>query len=442
MEMHVSPSGMNWLEKILSVVGDVQPGEGVGALLLTIDMFVLLGAYYLLKTVRESLILTEGGAEIRTYSSAGQAILLLGVVPLYGWIATHLNRNLLTRFSTLFFALNLVGFYFFGHAGHRIGIAFYIWVGIFNVFMVAQLWAFATDLFTEAQGKRLFPLIGVGASVGAVAGAWAAGRLVEPLGPYNIMLVSAFLLIVCALLTRLSGYAIVRHQSEDRKKLDTETLGTEGGFELILRDRYLTLIAILTILLNIVSLSGDFILGKLVLAHADQVLGAGHAASKARKAFVGSFYASYYQWTNVFSFVMQTLLVSRIFKYFGVRKSLFVLPTLSLVTFASIVFSPVIGVVRTLKITENGTNYSLQNTVRHALLLPTSREVKYKAKAAIETFCVRMGDVLQALIVFLGTALHFSLRSFATVSLVMTVLWLFVAVALFREHRHRLPDVH
>ena len=83
----------NWLERMLSIVADVQSGEALDVLLLTIDMFVLLGSYYLL-TVRESLILTEGGAEIRTYSSAGQAALLFGIVPLYGWIASHLNRNL------------------------------------------------------------------------------------------------------------------------------------------------------------------------------------------------------------------------------------------------------------------------------------------------------------------------------------------------------------
>jgi ATP:ADP antiporter, AAA family len=86
-----SQSRKNRLERILSIVCDVGPGEGLGALILTINLFTLLGAYYLLKTVRESLILAEGGAEVKAYSSAAQAILLLGVVPLYGWIATHLN---------------------------------------------------------------------------------------------------------------------------------------------------------------------------------------------------------------------------------------------------------------------------------------------------------------------------------------------------------------
>ena len=148
-------------------------------MILTINLFTLLGAYYLLKTVRESLILAEGGAEVKAYSSAAQAIVLLGVVPLYGWIATYLNRNRLLRATTLFFASNLLIFYFVSRSGARIGVVYYIWVGSFNVFTVAQLWAFATDLFSQDQGKRLFPLLGVGASAGAVGGAWIAGRLIS-----------------------------------------------------------------------------------------------------------------------------------------------------------------------------------------------------------------------------------------------------------------------
>jgi AAA family ATP:ADP antiporter len=154
----------------------------------------------------------------------------------------------------------------------------------------------------------------------------------------------------------------------------------------------------------------------------------------ARGAFIGAYYANYYAWTNLASFVIQAFLVSRIFKYLGVRKALFILPALSIATFASILIVPVISVVRVLKIAENGTNYSLQNTIRNALLLPTSREAKYKAKAAIETFCVRLGDVLQAGIIFLGTRLHASLTWFATITLAVTVLWTLVAGALYREH--------
>jgi len=428
------------LDRLLFVVSDVQPGEGLGALVLTLNLFTLLASYYLLKTVRESLILAEGGAEVKAYSSAAQAVLLFGVVPLYGWIATRLNRNRLLRWTTLFFASNLLIFYFVGQAGTRIGISYYIWVGIFNVFTVAQLWAFATDLYTQDQGKRLFPLLGVGASAGAVGGAWFAGKLITPLGPYKIMLISAAALGLCAILTRLAGYIITNHSGEQEKLKDKETLSSEGGFQLLLHDRYLMLIAILTVLLNIVSLSGDFIFGKLLVDQTNVIVGSGAALMKARKAYIGGFYASYYEWTNIVSFIIQTFLVSRIFKRIGVRGSLFILPAISVVTFLTILADPILRVVRVLKIAENSTNYSLQNTVRQALLLPTSREAKYKAKAAIETFCVRLGDVTQAGIIFAGTALHFSIRAFSVTTLVITLAWLGVAGRLYVEHKRRTPD--
>jgi AAA family ATP:ADP antiporter len=140
------------------------------------------------------------------------------------------------------------------------------------------------------------------------------------------------------------------------------------------------------------------------------------------------------------SFLLQAFLVSRIFKYVGVRGSLFILPALSFATFGAILINPILSVVRDLKIAENGTNYSLQNTVRNALLLPTSREAKYKAKAAIETFCVRLGDVTQAGIIFAGTRLHASITSYASITLVFTGLWILVAVALYRQHQQKLPE--
>lgn len=422
------------LDYVLSVITDVRAGEGLGALLLTVDLAVLLGGYYLLKTVRESLILAQGGAEVKAYSSAAQAVLLFAVVPIYGWIATRINRNQLLRWTAIFFASNLLLFAYLGHKGVYEAVPYFIWVGIFNLFTVAQLWAFATDLYTETQGKRLFPMLGVGASIGAVGGAWIAGKIIKPIGPFNMMLIAAAALCLCAALSSWAGHVISEREGEREKKKNEETLGPEGGFQLLISDPYLRLIAILTILLNIVSLSGDFILGKLVINHANEVVGSARQLMGARAAFIGAYYANYYACTNLVSFIIQAFLVSRIFKYLGVRKALFILPALSIATFTSILILPVMGVVRVLKIAENGTNYSLQNTIRNALLLPTSREAKYKAKAAIETFCVRLGDVTQAGIIFLGTRLHASLGWFATITLVVTVLWTWVAFALYREH--------
>jgi ATP:ADP antiporter, AAA family len=427
----------NVLERILSIITDVRAGEGFGAILLTVNLTVLLGGYYLLKTVRESLILAQGGAEVKAYSSAAQAILLFAVVPIYGWIATKINRNQLLRWTSVFFASNLLLFAYLGSKGVHEAIPYFIWVGIFNVFTVAQLWGFATDLYTEAQGKRLFPMLGVGASLGAVGGAWIAGKLIKPVGPYYMMLIAATALCLCAALSRWASHVISAREGEREQKKNIETLGKEGGFQLLISDPYLRLIAILTILLNIVSLSGDFILGKLVVNHANEVVGSGKQLLAARGAFIGAYYANYYAWTNLVSFVIQAFLVSRIFKYIGIGGSLFILPVLSIATFTSILVLPIMSVVRDLKVAENGTNYSLQNTVRNALLLPTSREAKYKAKAAIETFCVRLGDVTQAGIIFVATRLHASLKWYSAITLAVTLLWTIVAVVLYPQYRQK-----
>src|SRR5690606_19013182 len=180
------------LERALSLFADVRADEGAGALLMALTVFLLLGGYYLLKTVREALILTEGGAEEKAYSSAAQALLLLGVVPLYGWLSSKVGRLPLMATTSTFFAVNLVLFFLAGQSGARIGIAFYIWLGIFNVFVISQFWAFANDIYTEGQGRRLFPLIGVGSSLGAWLGAEASVPLVQRLasGPYAVLLIT------------------------------------------------------------------------------------------------------------------------------------------------------------------------------------------------------------------------------------------------------------
>ena len=112
------------LEKFLSLFADVRAGEGLGALILMVNIFLLLAAYYLLKTAREPLVLTEGGAAVKSYSSAGQAALLMLLVPLYGLVAAKVNRVRLIVGLLLFFALNLLGFQTLGFAGQKIGVAF------------------------------------------------------------------------------------------------------------------------------------------------------------------------------------------------------------------------------------------------------------------------------------------------------------------------------
>src|SRR5262249_16623001 len=153
----------------------------------------------------------------------------------------------------------LAVFSLLGKAGVPLGVPFYLWVGIFNVTMVAQFWSFANDVYTEGEGKRLFPLLGVGSSVGAIACARLAKALFRFMDPYSLMLVAAGLLVVCLGLT----FAVHRWDAARRSRGEggpsraDAPIGRSGGFGLLLRDRYLGLVAVLTLLLNWVNSTGE-----------------------------------------------------------------------------------------------------------------------------------------------------------------------------------------
>ena len=424
----------NVLERFLSLFSKVQAGEGGTVLLLFLNAFILMGLYYILKPVREALILSQAGAVIKSYSSAAQALLFVLVVPAYGAFAARVNRVWLLSGMTLFFISNLVVFILAGNAGMEVGIAYYIWLGVFSFMVVSQFWAFANDIYTEEQGKRLFPIIGIGGTLGAWVGARLAASLFEVTGPYWLMTLASALLGLFILLTLLVNRQETRRGSAEAEKAQ-EHLSKEGSFKLVMQNRYLMLIAFHVLLLNLVNTVGEFVLGNLVEQTAIAEIGSGEALKDARGNFIGAFYGSFYSWANLVTFLIQSFLVSRFFKYLGVRGSLFVGPIISLCTYGITVFQPVLNIIRPLKVGENSVDYSLNNTVRQALFLPTSREVKYKAKAAIDTFFGRTGDALQAGVVFIGTSLAFGIGAFALVNVGFVVVWLGVCLGIFRKHK-------
>ncbi|MBE0657580.1 MAG: translocase [Bryobacteraceae bacterium] len=429
----------SWIEKALSVFADVRAGEGAGALLMAVNAFILLSLYYLLKPARETLILTQGGAEVKAYSAAGQALLLILVIPFYGWIGTKVDRFKLVAGSLVFFALNLAVFYLAGQAGAREGVVFYIWLGIFNVFVVSQFWAFANDIYTEGQGRRLFPFIGIGSSLGGVWGALAASQMIKRMGlsPYDLMAVAGAMLILSLVIVWVVNRREKRSGSPEAAMLAEKKLNTEGGFQLIMRDRYLMLIAAMIVLLNFVNTSGEYILGKLIVTESFARFGEGAASEAARGQFIGGTWADFFMWVNLLGLVLQAGFVSRLIRHIGVRGSLFVMPCISLASYAMVFGAPMLAIVKLGKTLENSTDYSLQNTLKQALWLPTSREAKYKAKAAVDTFFMRAGDFASGGAVAVGTSIGASVRMFALFNVALAAVWLWVAWRIKAEHRRR-----
>jgi AAA family ATP:ADP antiporter len=397
----------------------VRAGEGVTALLLMLNIFLLLAAYYLLKTIREPLILNvPGGAEVKSYSSAAIAGLLILLVPLYSAVASRVSRVRLINGVTLFFIACLIVFFSLSVAGVAVGVPFFIWVGIFSLMMVAQVWAFAADVYTVDQGKRLFAIVGFGASLGAIVGSFATGQLVKRLGPSVFMLAAAALLAVCLLLTNIIS---MREKSPQTPKPGNHRRQRSG-------------IAFLMLVYNLVNTTGEYILAKTVVTAYARAHGAAAVGGLDEGKVIGEFYGNYFTIVNVASAFLQAFVVSRVIKWFGVRVALLVLPAVALAGYTGMAFIPLLPLIRTVKLAENSIDYSLQSTTRNALYLPTSREEKYKAKQANDAFFVRFGDVLSAGLVLAGTRwLSFGSRQFALVNVALIAGWLILAIVIGRR---------
>jgi ATP:ADP antiporter, AAA family len=438
------------LDRFLRLFADVRAGEGLIAILLTVNLFLLLTGYLIIKTVREALILSEGGAEIKSYAAAGQALLLFLFVPAYGYLASRVNRIKLINGVTLFFVSNLLAFYLMSRLRLPLGVVFFLWVGIFNLSIIAQFWSFANDIYTEDQGKRLFAIVAFGGSLGAILGPKLASVLFEPLGPYLLMLVTAGLLGICLIFPNIVNVMERSGARVAKKATDAaQPLAKGGAFRLVIGKPYLLLIALLMIISNLVNTNGEFILGKTVTQQAQDLVNIPQAALtnegtaapteeqqvKKVRDFIGRFYGDFLFTVSLASALAQLFLVSRIMKFSGVPASLFFLPIISLMGYSVISIIPVLGFIRLAKIVENSTDYSLQNTARQALFLPTTREEKYKAKAAIDTFFVRAGDVLSTALVFLSVQLSLSVQALSLINVFLIALWLLLVFRIGRSYR-------
>jgi ATP:ADP antiporter, AAA family len=318
-------------------------------------------------------------------------------------------------------------------------VPYFLWLGIFNLMVIAQYWAFAADLYTQEQGKRIFPLIGVGSSLGAWVGSLRAGQIVENVGTTRLLVGGAVLLTLCAGLARLANARRPRDSDDRTAAAHERPLGREGGFSLIFSDRYLMLIAALMVVLNVVNTSGEYLFGRYVVDAATAAHGTGPETAAAREAMIGSIYSRLFSTVNLAGFVLQMFVVSRLFKFLGIGKSLFIHPIVALAGYLVMLRAPSINFMAYLKVADNSIDYSLGNTTKQALWLPTSREAKYKAKQAVDSFFVRAGDVLQAGIVFAGERLAFAVPVFAGINVVLAGAWLGIVVLLNRELRRKSP---
>ncbi len=452
----LSDQKLKFTDRFLRIFSEVKPGESITVLILLFDVFLLLLGYYLLKPVREALILAQSDADLQVIlntnlpdwfkhmfqnlkgpqfkaaSSGVQALVMLGFIPLYSWFVSRVKRLHLLIGVTGFYLVNIVILYLlFITNTPFIGFIFYVWLGIFNISMVAQFWSFANDIYTKQQGDRLFPIIVIGQTAGAPIGGFIEKKLVHWPAHQMILLAGSVLLIYLGL-SLIAHFRDVRspHVPENKRELNSEILRKGNGFRLIFKKRYILFIALLILVLNFVNTSGENMLGQIVLDKANTV------SAEDPGIFIETFYADLGIWVSIFAFLLQAFLVSRIVKHTGLKGIVLMLPFLALGVYGLIGLGVGFAGTRWLKTAENSTDYSVMNTGRAMLWLPTTREEKYKAKQTVDTFFVRFGDMAAAIVFILGTTvLSFGIRQLAWINVCGVVVWLLLAFAVLREHK-------
>jgi len=439
----------------LRLFTDVRPGEGSTAVLMFANVFLILCAYYFVKPLREGWIAISDVSglskmEVKAYSSFGQSLLLIPIVAWYGRLAQRLPRASLIGRASLFCMSNMVVFWalqpgiFFEHLPIS-GIVFYLWVGMFGVFVVAQFWAFAADLYDDGRGRRLLPMIAIGATAGAAGGAWLAERLVESgVVPTKHLLLAALLpLGLSILLTRkVDAREGGGGERPAAAELEEGTPPARSALDLVLRNRFLLAVAGVTLLLNWVNTNGENLLFRVVQEALARDAGQHGFEAASREALEYTrdgttlFYGDFFFWVNLCALGLQAFVASRLLKYGGVGLILLLLPMISLVSYTAMWIVPVLAVVKLMKIAENATDYSINNTARHVLWLPVPAAMTYRGKPTIDTLVTRIGDGLAAVTALVGVQLlDLATDSYFVFNVFLVLVWLVLSFDVIRKHR-------
>lgn len=425
-------------------------------MLMFLNVFLLLCAYYFVKPLREAwLSVTDVMGLPPIMIKAGtafiQSLLLIPIVWWYGRLSDRMHRSTLITRATLFCMANLVIFFLWRPGGSfdaipGSGLAFYVWVSMFGLFVVAQFWTFAADIYTDERGRRLMPMIAIGATGGAAFGSSVVTPMVKgaEFGADVLLLAALAPLAVSIVLTRIvDGREQTRKQVAPGGEAAPPPVKpkSRGGLAMITTSRFLLAAAGITLLLNWVNTNGENLLYKVIVEFLQsEVAENGLTDPGAIEAFtkdgVAAFYGNFFTWVNAVALVLQALVASRLLKYGGFGAILLMLPVISLLSYAAMALVPVLIVIKMMKVAENSTDYSINNTARNVLWLPTSSEMKFKCKPAIDTIFVRLGDGFATATVWFGTyVISLSSRGYFTLNIALVVVWLAGALVLIREHR-------
>ena len=383
------------MKQLLRRLVVLQPGEGPVLLASFATLLCTFSSYAILRPVRDALGVTSGLETIPALFWAVFVAMLL-LQPLYGWLTSRLPRSVFLPWVYIFFAANLVGFWLWFHlqTDHTwIARSYFVWVSVFNLFILAAFWGLMADVFTREQAGRLFGFIWAGASSGGVIGPYIDRTLAVPLGTVNLLLLSAGLLLIALIFMRLVIRWHQQHGAPPRTPAAAPASGTAAGaamrgvgggvlaaFSQVARSPYLLGIAAFVLLMTWVN----------TFLYLEQQAFVAKAFSSANERT--HFFASIDLYVQIASLAMQFLLFSRLYRWFGMRALLACVPLMMTAGYAIYALAPAFMLLVVVYAVRRVADYAITRPCRDSLFTVVSREEKYQAKSLIDTFAYRGGD--------------------------------------------------
>jgi AAA family ATP:ADP antiporter len=388
--------------------------------------FCVLCGYYVLRPLRDEMGVQSGVENLPWLFSATFAA-MCAVVPLFGFAASRLPRRGLVLWTYLFFVANVLVFYALferGIAPHAVARAFFVWVSVFNLFVVSLFWSLMADLFRPAQAARLFGFISAGGSCGALVGPILTAVLAAPLGTANLLLVSAAFLALALVCIRALVHGAEPSGLGRLDAASPDSIGgtTWSGVAVIARSPYLLGIVAYVLLYTV-------LLGFAYLELA-RLVSETYRDSAQRTAL----FAQVDLAVNVLTLLGQLFLVSRLVEKLGVGAALALLPALGLVGFVVIGIAPTLAVLVVFQVLRRATDYAVARPAREMLFTVLHREAKYKSKNFIDTVVFRGGDTVSGWVYAALKGLGLGIAGLATAAIPGAILWL--AVGLWLGARH------
>lgn len=392
--------------------------------------FSLLSCYFILRPLRDTMGIAGGIGNLPWLFTA-TFLAMLAVVPLYGWLVSKFRRDQFIPYVYGFFILNLALFWWSLSSGFVIDLAakiFFVWLSVFNVFVISVFWSFMIDVWQAEQSKRLFGFIAAGGTTGTIIGPALTAAISGTIGYEALFLISASLLMVATLCV-LKINRLSHNQAEHASQRPTQETALHGsmlaGIWEVFQSPYLRKIAAFIILLSLTATIAYFQQG----------------------ALISSAFESNDQRTQVFALVdlsvsvltliLQVFVVGRLMTFKGLGFTLIILPIITSFGFVLLAIDPTLLVLAGFQIFRRAAEYGTFAPARENLFSPLSREEKYKAKNVIDTVIFRGSDVAGGwLYNLMGSIIGLGMASISLVGAALAFLWIGLGWNLGKHHDH------